>query len=160
MFSSRKRRRGAALIEFAFVGILFCGLLLGMIWFGIYLNTTNTLWNMSREGARFAAVQQAGANGNTTNNQAIIDRVKAYAPNIIDKNKLTITIIPNETSARTAGTPVTVQLSYDMRGRNEIVSPGKSGRSTDSKNQAEHESLTRRLLPSNYVTATTMMVER
>jgi Flp pilus assembly protein TadG len=117
--ATRRRRRGAALLEFALVASLFFVLLLGMLQFGVYLNATNTLWNLSREGARFAAVQRSDSPTASQNNQKIIDHItkpspEGMLPPTVDPQKLTITIEPSEAAARTRGSRVTVTLSYDM----------------------------------------------
>lgn len=115
-FSIRsKRRRGAALVEFAMVSVLFLTMLLGMLQFGIYLSATNTLWNGAREGARFAAVQ-ASTIPTTTANAQIADQIAAtIAP--LERSKMTVTITPDDSAARTYGTPITVTVTYDMRSR-------------------------------------------
>lgn len=114
--ASRKRRRGAALLEFALVASLFFALLLGMLQFGVYLNATNTLWNLSREAARFASVQR---DDNPAANQKIIDHITKPAPDgmlppTVNPNKLTITIEPLNYKDRGKGTEVKITLQYDM----------------------------------------------
>jgi len=114
-----KRRRGAALLEFALVASLFFVLLLGMLQFGVYLNATNTLWNLSREGARFASVQKGDSATVAANNQAIIDHITQGAPTgvmppTVDKNKMKVIITPSDASTRTSGTAVQITLQYDM----------------------------------------------
>lgn len=112
-FAQRKaRRRGAALVEFGLIAILFFTMLLGMIQFGMYQSTTNTLWNLSREGARFASVSKP-------TDDAIRTKVRGVAPPNIDVNKLTIDIYPTE---RKSGDPVAVCLTYDMRSK--LIFPG------------------------------------
>ena len=104
----RARRSGAALVEFALIAALFFTMLLGMIQFGIYQSTANTLWNLSREGARFATVSNPS-------DVQIEDYIRKIAPPNINSaktsNKLTIAISP---SARLSGQSVQVTLSYDI----------------------------------------------
>lgn len=126
----RARRRGAALIEFAMIATLFFSLLLGLIQFGLYQSTTNTLWNLSREGARFASVS------NPTDNQ-ITDYIKQVAPPNINGSKLTIRISPD---TRLSGQPVAVSLTYNMEDKLIFPSVGD-------------------LLKKNYSTVSTMRVE-
>lgn len=102
----RGRRRGAALVEFALIAVVFLTMLLGMIQFGIYQSTANTLWNLSREGARYASVTKP----NPTNVQ-IADYVKSVAPPNINKSKLSFSVTPD---VRGSGQAVTVNLTYDM----------------------------------------------
>lgn len=107
-----QRRRGAALVEFALISVLFLTMLLGMLQFGIYLSATNTLWNGAREGARLAAVQSTSLPQATADAQ-IKDRIaKTIFP--LDASKATITVTPAAIGSRTYGTPVTVRISYDM----------------------------------------------
>ena len=123
---------------------MFLTLLLGMLQFGIYLSTTNTLWNLSREGARFASVQRSDSPNVSDNNQNIENHVKKPAPigmlpPNVDPTKLTVEITPNDATSRTKGTEVKVTLKYDMSDKLFIPMGG--------------------LLNKNYTTTTTMMVE-
>ena len=111
-----RRRRGVALLEFALIATLFLGLLMGTLQFGVYLNTSNTLWSLSREGARFAANQRSD---DPNADQNILDHISKPAPDgvlppNIDPSKLTITVTPTDSNARTVGTPVMVVVKYDM----------------------------------------------
>jgi Flp pilus assembly protein TadG len=54
--SSRKKRRGAAVVEFALVAPLFFLLVLGMIEYGRMVMVQQILTNASREGARRAVL--------------------------------------------------------------------------------------------------------
>jgi Flp pilus assembly protein TadG len=93
------------------IAMLFFSMLLGLIQFGLYQSTTNTLWNLSREGARFATVSNPSTD-------AIINHIKQVAPPNIDASKLTIAVEPN---ARLSGQPVTIKLKYDLA--NKIIFP-------------------------------------
>lgn len=110
-----QRRRGAALVEFALISVLFLTMLLGMLQFGIYLNATNTLWNGAREGARLAAVQSSTLDTATADAQIADQIAKTIAP--LERSKMTVTVTPNDSKARTYGTPVTVTVTYDMRSK-------------------------------------------
>lgn len=109
------RRRGAALVEFAMISVIFLMMLLGMLQFGIYLSATNTLWNGAREGARLAAVQASTVPTATANTQIADQVAKTIAP--LERSKMTVTITPSNAASRTYGTPVTVRVSYDMRSK-------------------------------------------
>ncbi len=110
-----RRRRGAALVEFALVSVIFLMMLLGMLQFGIYLSATNTLWNGAREGARLAAVQSSSLAQATADAQIANQIAKTIAP--LDRNKMTVTVTPSNPKLRTYGTAVTVRVSYDMRSK-------------------------------------------
>ncbi len=57
----RRKRRGAAVVEFAVVAPVFVALVLGMIEFGRALMVQQMLTNASREGARVAVLEGATA---------------------------------------------------------------------------------------------------
>lgn len=109
------RRRGAALVEFAMISVIFLTMLLGMLQFGIYLSATNTLWNGAREGARTAAILRTSIDNNEATKQIRDQVVKTIAP--LEADKVTVTITPADGKARTYGTAVTVRVSYDMRSK-------------------------------------------
>ncbi|RYX84365.1 pilus assembly protein [bacterium] len=142
--ASHSRRRGAALLEFALVAAMFLMLLTGMLQFGIYLSTTNSLWNLSREGARYASVQRSDSATVSDNNTRIENHIKKPAPDgmlppNIDPNKMTVTITPTAATSRSKGTEVKITIAYDMRDKLFLPMGG--------------------LLNKNYTTTTTMMVE-
>lgn len=110
-------------------------MLLGMLQFGIYLSVTNALWNLSREGARYAAVQPAGS---TNADQNIKNRIQNATPPNINFNDMQIEIFPTDAALRKGGTPVEVRLTYDMSRKFFIPMPE---------------------LANSYVTKTQMMVE-
>lgn len=68
-----RRQRGAAIIEFALVAVLFFTLLLGIADFGRWLYTLNAASEATRLGARVAVVCDL-------NDSAIIDRMRAILP--------------------------------------------------------------------------------
>ena len=109
------RRRGAALVEFALISVLFLTMLLGMLQFGIYLSATNTLWNGAREGARLAAVLNSSLKTADADAQITEQIKKTIAP--LDAKNMTVTVSPKDSSARTYGTAVTVTINYDMRSK-------------------------------------------
>jgi hypothetical protein len=89
-------------------------MLLGMIQFGIYQSTTNTLWNLSREGARYATIRSH------PNDDEVRKHVRDAAPSSIDTSKLIIDVYPE--TARTTGESVSVCLTYDMSSK--MIIPG------------------------------------
>ena len=109
------RRRGAALVEFALISLIFFTMLLGMLQFGVYLSATNTLWNGAREGARVAAVLNSSLDDADANAQIRAQVVRTIAP--LEESKVTVTVTPDTSAARTYGTAVTVRVSYDMRSK-------------------------------------------
>lgn len=144
------RRRGAALVEFALIAVIFFTMLLGMIQFGIYQSTTNTLWNLSREGARHASIISRPSD------DAIKSRVRDLAPSSIDLSKLTIEVFPPTT--RTSGEPVSVCLTYDMSSK--MIIPGiKELFNRDRTIPAQPPQPSKQITGYNYFTYSIMRVE-
>jgi Flp pilus assembly protein TadG len=97
-----KNQKGQALVEFAVILPLLLLLIMGIIEFGMMLNSYLTVRNVSREGAR------AGIVGST--NAEIENTIISTSPNL-EESKLTINITPAEGS-RKSGDTLTVQLNY------------------------------------------------
>jgi Flp pilus assembly protein TadG len=97
-----KNQKGQALVEFAVILPLLLLLIMGIIEFGMMLNSYLTVRNVSREGAR------AGIVGST--NAEIENTIISTSPNL-EESKLTINITPAEGS-RKSGDTLTVQLTY------------------------------------------------
>jgi Flp pilus assembly protein TadG len=97
-----KDQKGQALVEFAVILPLLLLLIMGIIEFGLMLNSYLTVRNVSREGAR------AGIVGST--NAEIENTIISTSPNL-EESKLTINITPTEGS-RKSGDTLTVQLTY------------------------------------------------
>lgn len=150
---SKNRRRGAALIEFAFVGLLFLTLVLGMLQLGIYLNATNSLWNLSREGARFAAIQ---ASTNNNANADIDAYVRSILPPTLDTKDLTIDIVPNAPAQRISRSQVTVRLTYDMHRKIFLIPSNNKQPSADEK---KIDRVYVAPMGKTYITTSSMMVE-
>lgn len=70
-----RRRRGASLIEFAFVAPVFFLVLLGIIEYARFLFTVQMLNNAAREGARYAAVNTTSETTNSI--QTYVDKYMA-----------------------------------------------------------------------------------
>jgi Flp pilus assembly protein TadG len=71
----RERQRGAAVIEFALVAIVFFSLLMGIADFGRWLFTLNAASEATRLGARVAVVCDI-------NDSAVKDRMRAIMPSL------------------------------------------------------------------------------
>jgi len=109
-FSVRRGERGASLVEYAFVVILFLSLLFGIGAFGHALFVYHHLSNVAREATRYAAVRgfdcnvtptgfpsctaansASGISGPTTQAD-VIAYVKSITPQSIDPNQLAINV--------------------------------------------------------------------
>jgi Flp pilus assembly protein TadG len=75
LFPSRKYQRGAAVVEFALVAIVFFMLLIGIVEMGRVLFTWNAMVEATRYGARVAAVCSPG-------NAAILGRMQKIMPGL------------------------------------------------------------------------------
>ncbi|HEV7473842.1 MAG TPA: TadE/TadG family type IV pilus assembly protein [Pyrinomonadaceae bacterium] len=62
-FKTNKNQRGAALVEFALVGLVFFSVLFGVIEFGRLLWTHNALMDATRKGVRYATLRQNDSAG-------------------------------------------------------------------------------------------------
>jgi len=97
----RRRRRdsGAAAVEFALVLPILVLLVFGIIQFGHLFNQWQQLEHATREGARWASLQNSTA--------AVKSTVKAAAPTL-GLTDADITITPANPTGLALGTPVTV----------------------------------------------------
>jgi Flp pilus assembly protein TadG len=103
----RRKRQGAAAVEFAIVAPLFFLLVLGMIEIGRMVMVQQIITNASREGARIAILDG-------TTGQEVKDKVKSYtAPANIILHDTDITVNPTEPTAAKYGEPVTVTVSIE-----------------------------------------------
>lgn len=98
-----KNQNGQALVEFAVILPILILLVMGIVQFGLLINSYLTLENAAREGAR------AGILGSS--DTEIQQVITATSPNLNNKN-LTINITPSE-SARISGGTLTVKLTYN-----------------------------------------------
>ena len=96
-----KNQKGQALVEFALILPILLLLVMGILQFGMMLNSYLTIENASREGARVGII------GST--NAEIINAIIATSPSL-DPNKLTVTITPTN---RVAGDTLTVAINYN-----------------------------------------------
>jgi Flp pilus assembly protein TadG len=99
----RRKRRGAAAVEFAIVAPLFFMLILGMVEVGRLVMVQQIITNASREGARIAILDG-------TTHQNVLDKVNTYLASAKIKGATTTTD-PSEPSTAGYGQPVTVTVS-------------------------------------------------
>lgn len=110
-FPGWRERRGAALLEFALVMPILLVVGMAMVQYAIIMKTTHELTNISREGARYAAL-------NAVKDKPDYSATKSYIAQVADScsikaDKLgTITIdTPNGVKI---GEPVNVDVTYNM----------------------------------------------
>jgi Flp pilus assembly protein TadG len=112
---SRSRRRGAAVVEFAFVAPVFFLLVFGMIEYGRMLMVQQVLTNGSREGARRAILEQSTSS-----------EVQTVVENYLKSNSVsgaTVTVSPSNLSSAGMGDPVTVSVSVPFTSVSWLPSP-------------------------------------
>lgn len=100
-----KNQKGQALIEFAIIMPILLMFVMGILQFGMMLNSYLTIENASREGAR------AGIIGSS--DIEIRDLIIVTSPSLNPEN-LTVTITPDEAS-RKSGDTLTVNVTYSYK---------------------------------------------
>ena len=114
--SSRQRRIGAAVVEFAVVAPIFLLFVFGMIEYGRMVMVQQILTNASREGARVAVLE-----GSTRSD--VVDWVVDYCAS----SRITITdgdvSIPQDPETANDGDPVTVTVGVEFRDVSWLPSP-------------------------------------
>lgn len=114
---SRRKRWGAAAVEFALVAPLFFLLVFGMVEFGRMVMIQQVITNASREGARAAVLD-----GSTATN--VKNSVVTYMSNGgVTISTSNVTINPTDPSAASGGTPVTVTVSVPFSQVSWLPSP-------------------------------------
>jgi len=107
--SYRRKRLGAAVVEFAVVAPVFFLLVFGMLEFGRMVMVQQVLTNASREGARAAVLDGATAS-------SVTNQVTSYLANSsISGSNLTVTVDPSPPNSAAAGEAVTVTISIPFR---------------------------------------------
>lgn len=113
---SRRRRRGAAVVEFAIIVPIFFLMVFGMIEFGRMVMVHQLLSGAAREGARQAIVNGATA---SAVEQTVRDFLTATS---IDGEAASVTVSPDPATA-TTGIPVTVAAGIDFETVSWLPSP-------------------------------------
>lgn len=116
LLGTKNQRRGQALVEMAFVVTILLFLSLGLVQFALIANARVTLANLSREGARYAAVHALESGSDTA--------IKNYVVTVADSTPLS-TIVPNDVTispvagnvSRISGQPITVTVTYNLRNK-------------------------------------------
>jgi Flp pilus assembly protein TadG len=111
----RKKRRGAAAVEFAIVLPVFVLLVFGMIEYGRMVMVQQVITNASREGARLAVLDGATAS-------SVQSAVTTYLTNAQISGG-TCTISPANPSSAASGDPVTVTVSIPFSSVSWLPSP-------------------------------------
>ena len=113
----RRKRLGAAAVEFALVAPLFFLLVFGMIEFGRMVMVQQVITNASREGARKAVLDGASA---TNVKSSVVTYMSNGGVTISTSN---VTISPTDPTTAAAGDPVTVTVSLPFSQVSWLPSP-------------------------------------
>lgn len=101
----KKDEKGQSMVEFALVLPIILVVCFATIQFGYTLNNYLILTGLARDAARVGSY--------TNDDEAIKNYISANNPSL-DGSKITITIIPDETTGRKSGDPLTVNLGYPV----------------------------------------------
>ena len=104
--AKRTSRRGASMVEFSLVFLLFLVIIVGLVEIGRGVWAYTTLAHATRQGVRFA--QTRGASNPATADQ-VRDAVRTAA---VGLNQSLVTVTTNWPSGVTRGEVVTVSTSY------------------------------------------------
>lgn len=107
-----QEKKGQALVEFAIILPIVLLLVMGILEFGLIMNSYLSIEHASREGARAGSVGGSDVDIQNAVNSVLTDH---------DLNRLTIQTLPSE-SNRTRGEALTVRLLYDYHVTVPIIS--------------------------------------
>ena len=110
--NSIKNQKGQSLVEFAIILPIILLLLMGIVEFGIMLNSYLTIQNVAREGARLGIVGGSDLEINTL--------IKSISPNLTPAD-ITVNIVPVEGS-RKSGDTLKVSITYNYHMTVPIIS--------------------------------------
>jgi Flp pilus assembly protein TadG len=110
--NSIKNQKGQSLVEFAIILPIILLLLMGIVEFGMMLNSYLTIQNVTREGARLGIV-----GGSDVEIKTLITTI---SPNLTPAD-LTVNITPSEAS-RNSGDTLTVSVTYNYHMTVPIIS--------------------------------------
>jgi Flp pilus assembly protein TadG len=101
---SLKNQEGQALVEFALILPILLLLVMGILQFGMMLNSYLSIENASREGARAGIIGRSDTE--------IKNTVISTSPSL-DPNNVIVTITPTEAN-RKSGETLTVKVTYNF----------------------------------------------
>ena len=111
-----KSKKGQATLEFAIIGIIVLIIIILGIQIGIILNSYLAVCHLTREGARYAAV-----NASKTDSQ-ISSYILSIKQANLNSSNLSISISPSYSggslpSSRYTGAPISVGIRYNLAGQ-------------------------------------------
>ncbi len=111
----RKDQSGSVAVEFALVGPLLIGMLMGVLQIGVGMQNYNALRGISADVARYSVVNYQTANRLTVGQlQDYANGVAATPPYGLIRDRFTATIAPAANQRVTGATEYTITLDYDV----------------------------------------------
>ena len=111
----RKDQRGSVAVEFALIGPLLIGMLMGVLQIGVGMQNYNALRGISADVARYSVINYQTANRLTVAQlQDYANGVAATAPYGLVRDRFTATITPAATQRVIGATEYTITLDYDV----------------------------------------------
>lgn len=111
---TRRKQKGAALVEFAFVLPIFLLLVFGIAEFGVALYDKAVITNAAREGARAGVVLENPKPSQQYITSVVTNYTSTYLLSFASKNPTPAVTITG--SGGTFGQPLTVNVSYQYTG--------------------------------------------
>ena len=111
----RKDQRGSVAVEFALVGPLLIGMLMGVLQIGVGMQNYNALRGISADVARYSVINYQTDNRLTVGQlQDYANGVAATAPYGLTRDRFTATISAAATQRVSGATEYTITLDYDV----------------------------------------------
>jgi Flp pilus assembly protein TadG len=113
--SLRRDSDGSVAVEFALVGPMLIGMLMGVMQIGVGMQNYNALRGISADVARYAVVNYQTANRLSVSQlQDYTNGVAATAPYGLVRDRFTSTIAPATTQRVIGATEYTMTVTYDV----------------------------------------------
>lgn len=111
----RRNERGSVAVEFALVGPLLIGMLMGVLQIGIGMQNYNALRGVSADVARYAVINyQTGNRLNTSQLEEYATGLATAAPYGLNHDRFMTQISVAPTQRVTGATELTVRLTYNI----------------------------------------------
>lgn len=122
----RQNQSGSVAVEFALVGPLLIGMLMGVLQIGVGMQNYNALRGISADVARYSVINYQTANRLTTGQlQDYANSVASTPPYGLVRSRFTATIQAAATQRVTGATEYTITLNYDVPTMLSIIGIGE-----------------------------------
>jgi Flp pilus assembly protein TadG len=113
--SLRRSRDGSVAVEFALIGPVLIGMLLGVLQIGIGMQNYNALRGISADVARYAVVNYQTSNHLTISQlQDYTNGLASNAPYGLTRNRFTASVSPAASQRVAGATEYTMVLTYNV----------------------------------------------